>query len=502
MSGPCAVLEVQGLTLARGHRRLADNVSFALPSGRFIELRGPNGSGKTTLLRALARAPSAAREPIHWRVASRGFYFGHGSGFRPEIVVRTQLAVSLALYGAAANAARDQALLERFGLSRQANLTVRQLSQGQLRRLMLAVMCASGRKLWLIDEPLNALDGAAIALLQTILLEHFAQGGAVLVATHRTFEQALPALDPYCAGVLLLEAGRSRWQSTQETTAQSPLQSAAQSTQGTTAQSALQSTPQSTDPSGAPSFDATTDASPAGRSPTETGLQPQPVPIEENPRSNWQQLRWTLNRERVLALARPQDLAWPSVFHWMVVTLFPFALGSDPMLLERAAGGIFWISALLASLMGAARLFEADFEHGVLADCQHAGLSLAWLVFGKILAGCLLIGLPLGLASIPLGLLFGVRDGGLWILGGSLCLGTVSLIAGSCLFATLGLMARQAQLVICLLAIPIFVPLLIFGTAVLTGDAIAPVLTLASLALLALLSVPPIAARVLTLALE
>jgi heme exporter protein B len=486
MSGPCAVLEVQGLTLARGHRRLADNVSFALPSGRFIELRGPNGSGKTTLLRALARAPSAAREPIHWRVASRGFYFGHGSGFRPEIVVRTQLAVSLALYGAAANAARDQALLERFGLSRQANLTVRQLSQGQLRRLMLAVMCASGRKLWLIDEPLNALDGAAIALLQTILLEHFAQGGAVLVATHRTFEQALPALDPYCAGVLLLEAGRSRWQSTQETTAQS----------------AQQSTPQSTDPFASPSFDATTDASPAGRSPTETSLQPQPVPLGENTRSNWQQLRWTLNRERVLALARPQDLAWPSVFHWMVVTLFPFALGSDPMLLERAAGGVFWISALLASLMGAARLFEADFEHGMLADCQHAGLSLAWLVFGKILAGCLLIGLPLGLASIPLGLLFGVRDSGLWILGGSLCLGTVSLIAGSCLFATLGLMARQAQLVICLLAIPIFVPLLIFGTAVLTGDAIAPVLTLASLALLALLSVPPIAARVLTLALE
>jgi ABC-type transport system involved in cytochrome c biogenesis permease component len=63
-------------------------------------------------------------------------------------------------------------------------------------------------------------------------------------------------------------------------------------------------------------------------------------------------------------------------------------------------------------------------------------------------------------------------------------------------------MARQAQGVICLLAIPIFVPLLIFGTAVLEGDMTAPLLTLISLAALFLLTVPAVTARVLDLALE
>jgi ABC-type transport system involved in cytochrome c biogenesis permease component len=63
-------------------------------------------------------------------------------------------------------------------------------------------------------------------------------------------------------------------------------------------------------------------------------------------------------------------------------------------------------------------------------------------------------------------------------------------------------MARQAQVVICLLAIPVFVPLLIFGTAVLNGDFTAPLLTLSSLALLSLVTVPIVTAKVLALALE
>jgi heme exporter protein B len=123
-------------------------------------------------------------------------------------------------------------------------------------------------------------------------------------------------------------------------------------------------------------------------------------------------------------------------------------------------------------------------------------------VTGKIVAGSLFIGIPLALSSIPLALLFGVPGHLLLVLGGSLWLGVLSLVAGSCLFSALGLMARQAQVVICLLAIPIFVPLLIFGTAVLEGDMTAPLLTLISLAALFLLTVPAVTARVLDLALE
>jgi heme exporter protein B len=310
-------------------------------------------------------------------------------------------------------------------------------------------MAASGRTVWLIDEPLNALDLNAIALFEVTLAEHLGRGGSAVIATHRSIHQAMPALAAYCAGVLALGSP----QPTLEPLASSP----------------------------------------------KLATQPDRAP---NPGGLEHPLFWVLRRERLLAMARPQDLAWPSVFHWMVVTLFPFGLGSDPELLGRAAGGVFWISALLAVLIGATRFFEADFEHGVLDDCQTAGLSLTWLVTGKIIAGSLFIGIPLALSSIPLALLFGVPDRLLLVLGGSLWLGVLSLVAGSCLFSALGLMARQAQVVICLLAIPIFVPLMIFGTAVLEGDMTAPLLTLISLAALFLLTVPAVTARVLDLALE
>lgn len=443
------LIEVASLPLSRGKRTLAKALSFALPGGSFLELQGPNGSGKTSLLRALARPAARLEAQIHRLAGTDVFLLSQSSGFRPELEVRAQLALSLALYGAPADPHRVQALLERFGLARHGTHRVRQLSQGQVRRLMLAVMAASGRSVWLIDEPLNALDLNAIALFEVTLAEHLSTGGSAVIATHRPIHQALPALAAYCAGVLTLGSPQPHLE---------PLAS-----------------------------------SPKPAIETSRALVT---------RNTDHPLFWVLRRERFLAMARPQDLAWPSVFHWMVVTLFPFGLGSDPELLERAAGGVFWISALLAVLIGATRFFEADFEHGALAECQTAGLSLTWLVTGKIIAGSLFIGLPLALSSIPLALLFGVPDHLLLVLGVSLWLGVLSLVAGSCLFSALGLMARQAQVVICLLAIPIFVPLLIFGTAVLEGDMTAPLLTLISLAALFLLTVPAVTARVLDLALE
>jgi heme exporter protein B len=445
------MLEVHSLPLSRGKRTLAKAITFAVPGGSYLELQGPNGSGKTSLLRALAYPPALLDPHVRRLDAADVFYFGQSSGFRPELGVGAQLALSLALYGAPADARRDRSLLERFGLARHLAHRIRQLSQGQVRRLMLAVMAASGRTLWLIDEPLNALDGDAIALFESVLAEHVSRGGAAVIATHRPIHLALPGLAVYCSGILCLGSSSPQLQ-------------------------------------------------PAPVQGSRTSLPPpQSARIE---RDGWHPLLWVLRRERLLALARPQDLAWPSVFHWMVVTLFPFGLGSDPELLERAAGGVFWISALLAVLIGATRFFEADFEHGALNDCQTAGLSLTWLVTGKILAGGLLIGLPLALSSMPLALLFGVPNHLLPILGGSLWLGVMSLVAGSCLFAALGLMARQAQVVICLLAIPVFVPVLIFGTAVLNGDITGPLLTLSSLALLSLVTVPIVTAKVLALALE
>ena len=454
------LLELTGVSVYRSGRLLIKEVSFQLPYSSYIELQGQNGSGKTSLLRSLAAVLSNNAHDEQGEVKAAPdmsmFYFGHQNGFRPELKVSEQLMLSLQMIGKPISMNRIKTILSQVGLGHQIHSRIGQLSQGQIRRLMLCVMVHSDCRLWLIDEPLNALDKDGIQLLKELLTHHFKLGGSAIIATHRVLNEAMPFIDNFSAGTLYIENKQAKFN----------------------------------DHPGNNSFN--TSAAPVN---------------DHQPVTALSSLRWIVKREIALTAARPQDMVWPAVFHWMVISLFPFGIGSETAFLVKAAGGIFWISALLATLIGAHRFFDADYEHGVLHNIRNAKISMSLLVFGKVLSGWIFLGIPLALISMPLGLLYGLENQSLFILLTSLLLGSVTLSAFSCLFAALGLMARQAQIIICLLAFPVFVPLIIFGTSAITGAQTgigftSPLLVLANLATLSIIALPVISGKVLVLALE
>ena len=185
-------LTADKLTLMRGDRTLFSGLSFRVSAGQALALEGPNGSGKTSLLRLIAGFLTPQAGQLALRVDGRdisdgeergGFigWLAHQDALKPQLTVAEQLGFFARLFRSPSDPA---ALLDEVGLARQADLPCRYLSAGQKRRLALARLLASGRPLWLLDEPFAALDAAGQDLVARLMLLHCGAGGIVIAATH------------------------------------------------------------------------------------------------------------------------------------------------------------------------------------------------------------------------------------------------------------------------------------------------------------------------------
>lgn len=179
-------LAVEGLVCIRGERQLFSDVTFRLAAGEALLLRGPNGSGKSSLLRLLAGFLPAAGGRVLRDEEARLFYVGHQDAVKPQLSTEDNLVFWARLLGLDDAEAQQQsvAALESAGLTRQRRLPGRYLSAGQKRRLALARLLVAPADLWLLDEPTNALDTAAVAWLGGVLATHRARGGMVILASH------------------------------------------------------------------------------------------------------------------------------------------------------------------------------------------------------------------------------------------------------------------------------------------------------------------------------
>ncbi|MCB1552463.1 MAG: heme exporter protein CcmB [Xanthomonadales bacterium] len=168
-------------------------------------------------------------------------------------------------------------------------------------------------------------------------------------------------------------------------------------------------------------------------------------------------------RDLRLLWRRRGDAAQPVLFALMVITLFPLALGPTPETLGGIAAGVVWVAVLLSGLLSLDSLFRGDLEDGSLEQLMLAPHPLAALIFAKVCIHWLTTALPVVLMTPLLAQLLFLPDALLGPLMGSLLLGTplLSLIGAVVVALTVGM--RRSGMLLALLALPLYVPVLIFG---------------------------------------
>lgn len=184
------LLHCQHFFIERGDFTLCENVELTLKKGDICHLIGENGTGKTTFLMQLAGLLPINRGEIFWQgeagLPIQPIYIAHQVGIHLQLTVEQNLRFLLALYGIKASNDELSEALSWVGLTGYEQILCYQLSAGQTRRVGLArLWFAKNVPLWLLDEPLTALDVKMIAKLEQHLQEYSEQGGTVLMTSHQ-----------------------------------------------------------------------------------------------------------------------------------------------------------------------------------------------------------------------------------------------------------------------------------------------------------------------------
>ena len=215
-----------------------------------------------------------------------------------------------------------------------------------------------------------------------------------------------------------------------------------------------------------------------------------------------------LRRDITLAMRRRTDVLTTLFFFIIVVSLFPLGVGTEKAILVKLGPGVVWVAALLASMLALERLFAGDYADGTLEQMLLTPQPLFILVLGKVCAHWLLTGLPVVLVAPLIGLQYGLPDSALGITMLSLLAGTpvLSLIGSIGAALTLGL--RGGGILLSLLVLPLYIPILVYGSGAVTvsmidiSDVQAYLSLLVAFLILALVFAPLAAAAALRISVE
>ena len=189
-----SLLNTENLECTRDDRLLFNGLSFSLDTGEVLQIEGPNGSGKTSLLRILSGLRRADDGSVKWRGVeiqharddyySSMVYIGHLTCIKADLTTLENIRILLDTRSSSVSVSTIEQALAKVGLAGFEDVTAKALSSGQRRRVLLAFLLLADARLWILDEPLTALDVKGVDLMESMILEHRESGGSVIFTTH------------------------------------------------------------------------------------------------------------------------------------------------------------------------------------------------------------------------------------------------------------------------------------------------------------------------------
>lgn len=189
-----SLLTTENLECTRDDRLLFSGLAFRLDRGEVLQIEGPNGSGKTSLLRILSGLRRADAGSVKWQgediqhtredYYSSMVYIGHLPCIKNDLTTLENIRVLLDTRSQSVAANDIEQALASVGLAGFEDVAGKALSSGQRRRVLLAFLLLADARLWILDEPLTALDVKGVDLVEAMLLEHRKNGGSVIFTTH------------------------------------------------------------------------------------------------------------------------------------------------------------------------------------------------------------------------------------------------------------------------------------------------------------------------------
>ena len=192
-----SLFKAENLECTRRDNILFQDINFQLGDGDLLQFDGVNGSGKSSLMQICTGLMQPTEGAIYWNDESINdcryefqrnvCYVGHHNAVKAGLTALENMQVMHALSGS-----KDQpdyeTILEQVGLPGMEDVSLNRMSAGQQRRIGLTRIFMTRAKLWLLDEPFNALDKHGKEIIETLIVQHCRNGGMAIFATHQAME--------------------------------------------------------------------------------------------------------------------------------------------------------------------------------------------------------------------------------------------------------------------------------------------------------------------------